>query len=437
MTVGEAKAFLTRHTAGLDGLLRRASTASRYYLAQNDILFAPKKEEDALRGADNRIPHSFYPLLVNQKAAYLFSDPPLFTTGSERGDRLLKKVLGQDFARICKSLCVRASNAGLSWIHYWQDDGGAFRYAPLNGGEVVGVFSEDLDCRMTHAIRVYRRRREDREEIVYEIWDDRVCEAFCHPAEAGIETGLRAAPLFGAGSGRTNRMLHPFGQPPFILFSNNEQQRTDLENIKRLIDIYDTTYSGFANDLQDIQEVILTLSGYGGTDLSEFLSDLKKYKVIKLDDLSGGAGVDTLSIEIPVQAREKMLELTRRAIFEEGQGVDPTRMDFGNASGVALQFMYSLLELKAGLTETEFRPGFDRLAKAILRYYGVGAESVGQVWTRSAVRNDRELSEIAKESETLLSRRTLLSRHPWVEDVTKELAEAEETEKGADTIGLS
>ena len=44
--------------------------------------------------------------------------------------------------------------------------------------------------------------------------------------------------------------------------------------------------------------------------------------------------------------------------------------------------------------------------------------------------DDRELSEIAKESETLLSRRTLLSRHPWVEDVTKELAEAEETEKG-------
>lgn len=426
MTIAEAKAFLIRHTAGLDLLRRRAGTASRYYLAQNDILFAPKKEGEVLRNADNRIPHSFYPLLVNQKAAYLFADPPIFSTGSDNGDTLLRRVLGQQFAKNCKSLCVRASNAGLAWIHYWRDGSGSFCYAVLDGDQVVGVYSDELNRRMTHAVRVYRRRQDEGEQIVYEIWDDTQCEAFCHPAEAGIETALCEAMLFGAGSGRTNRVRHPFGQPPFICFSNNEKQRTDLENIKSLIDIYDTTYSGFANDLQDIQEVILTLSGYGGTDLTQFMSDLKKYKVIKLDDPAGGAGVDTLSIEIPVQAREKMLEMTRRAIFEEGQGVDPTRMDFSNASGVALQFMYSLLELKAGLTETEFRGGFDKLAKAILRYYGVLCESVGQVWTRSAIRNDRELAEIASDSEGLLSRKTILSRHPWVEDVADEMRNIEE-----------
>ena len=58
----------------------------------------------------------------------------------------------------------------------------------------------------------------------------------------------------------------------------------DLRNIKPLIDVYDKVYSGFINDLDDIQELIFVLTGYGGTDLNGFLNDLKKYKVIKLDD---------------------------------------------------------------------------------------------------------------------------------------------------------
>lgn len=63
-------------------------------------------------------------------------------------------------------------------------------------------------------------------------------------------------------------------------------------------------YSGFINDLDDVQELIFVLTGYGGTDLNGFLQDLKKYKTIKLDE-DDGADVKTLSIEIPVEAREK------------------------------------------------------------------------------------------------------------------------------------
>ncbi|MFR2692021.1 MAG: phage portal protein [Enterocloster bolteae] len=55
-----------------------------------------------------------------------------------------------------------------------------------------------------------------------------------------------------------------------------------------------------------------------------------------------------------------MLATTRKRIFEQGQGIDPDPQNFGNSSGVALGFLYSLLELKAGLMETEFKIGFGR-----------------------------------------------------------------------------
>ena len=41
-------------------------------------------------------------------------------------------------------------------------------------------------------------------------------------------------------------------------------------------------------------------------------------------------------------------------------GVDPNPENFGNSSGVALKYLYSLLELKAGMMETQFRSGFDK-----------------------------------------------------------------------------
>ena len=48
----------------------------------------------------------------------------------------------------------------------------------------------------------------------------------------------------------------------------------DLKNIKPLIDVYCKVFSGFVNDLEDIQEVIFVLTNYGGADLGQFLRDL-------------------------------------------------------------------------------------------------------------------------------------------------------------------
>ena len=77
-----------------------------------------------------------------------------------------------------------------------------------------------------------------------------------------------------------------------------------------------------------------------------------------------------MTISIPIEAREKFLEITRKAIFEQGMGVDPDPQKFGNTSGEALKYLYSLLELKAGLMETEFKLGFGRLVRAICHHLG-------------------------------------------------------------------
>lgn len=412
--------------------VHKVMVAERYFRRKNDIvLMEPKKDEEGnpLRSADNRIASNFYGLLVNQKAAYLFSDPPIFDIGSKQSNAAVADALGDGFAKKCKGLCINASNACVGWLHVWEDERGKFQYGVVDSKQVIPVWSSDLEKRLLAVLRAYDTIDDETGDIytVYEYWTETECTAYRRLSSAGLDTLMpyHMFPYYNQGeelADYTDTLLHNWGEVPFIPFFNNESCTSDLDMVKDLIDSYDKVFSGFLNDLEDIQQIIFVLSGYGGEDLKTFLSDLKQSKAIKVDSTLDNQhpGVETLTINIPVEAREKMLTITRKAIFEQGQGIDPDPQNFGDSSGVALKFLYSLLELKSGLMETEFRLGFGRLVRLICRHLGVSCDRVNQTWTRTSVTNDTELADIATKSTGVISQRTILRRHPWVDDPEEE-----------------
>ena len=84
--------------------------------------------------------------------------------------------------------------------------------------------------------------------------------------------------------------------------------------------------------------------------------------------------------------------------------------------------MYAPLELKAGLMEVEFRPGFNKLIRLMAKSMGYNEYfPIIQTWTRNAIKNDKETAEIAQASLGIISNKTILKNHPWVEDVEEEL----------------
>lgn len=274
----------------------------------------------------------------------------------------------------------------------------------------------------------------------FELWNDTECQAFRQRGELFTPYDMfnYYSPFSGLAQ-PSNTFRHNLGTVPFIPFQNNNVCSSDLDKIKRLVDSYDKTYSGFVDDLEDIQQVIFVLTNYGGADLKQFLSDLKYYKTIQVESEGSEdkSGVSTLTIDIPVEARDKLLDITRKAIFDMGQGIDPQQQGFDNTSGEAMKFLYSLLELKAGLMETEFRQGFGELIRAISRYYsGKEPEQIIQTWTRTSIRNDAELVDMCQKSVGVISNKTILKNHPFVEnaeDEEKELAaEKEQAAKDAD-----
>lgn len=446
MELEQARRLIEEYMLGHGEFVSKSLMAERYYRNKNDILFPRReeirnKEEEPIRNADNRISHGFHGLLVKQKAAYAFTRPPVFDVGSASNNKRISDVLGEKFSKICKKICTNASNSGVAWIHFWKNEEGKFCYAVVDSKQIIPIYTDDLEEELEAVLRAYTKILEDGKTYdIYEIWTKKEC-AYFRKEVAQDYTYLReyrCMTLFSRYDGfseMTNIFSHDFGRVPFIRFDNDDTSSSDLENIKALIDSYDKVYSGFVNDLEDIQEVIFILSGYEGEDLGEFLKNLKKYKTVKLEAEEHNS-LQTLSIQIPIEAREKLLEITRKNIFEQGQGIDPQREDFGNQSGVALKFLYSALEQKVGWMETEFREGFSELVKAICEYLHIPCETVGQTWIRTNIANDTELVDMCVKSQNVISKDTILRNHPFVIDPEKEKQQIEKEKEEEESMYL-
>lgn len=436
------KELLSQYMPGHAIYMVKCDIADRYYRNQSDILHGEEKKDEEghpLRNADNRIPRNFHGLIVNQKAAYAFTTPPTFDIGSSKANAEILKALGDEYKKECMELCVNAANAGVAWIHYWTNAENEFEWAVIESKQIVPIWNKSAKQKLIGALRVYTEidETDGKSYTIYEYWNKEECQVYRRlQADVGYDNLTDYAIFENPTTGElVSEYSHGMEEIPFIPFFNNNIKSSDLDNIKPLIDVYDKVFSGFINDLEDVQELIFVLSGYGGTDLNGFLQDLKKYKVIKMDS-DEGAGVSTLNIEIPIEARNSVLDATRKAIFEQGQGFDPRPENFGNQSGEALKFMYSLLEMKTGLMETEFQLGFAKLVRAICNFKNIKCDNIVQTWTRTCIKNEQEQAAICKDSVGIISQKTILKNHPFVEDVEAELKqlkkENEEKTQNAD-----
>lgn len=421
LTINKIKKIIQNDVDRRNEILKEKS----YYNNDNDIR---KKglvpgETDPLRNADNRISNGFHGDITDEKIAYMFTYPVLFDLGKEELNKKVKAILGDDFESECGNLGINATNSKVAYLHYWIEDGN-FKYATVETEECIPIYDKTLKKNLVGMCRYYEDFEEDivtgrtKYYVWFEYWDKNHCEKYKFRGKLD-QTGLKHMPEFD------EYFEHDFERVPFIVFRNNKRITSDLHRYKDLIDIYDKVLSGYANDLEDIQQLIYILENYGGEDLKEFLGDLKRYKTVKTETDGNGTsgGLKTLSIEIPVEARNSILEILEKRIYKSAQSLEQYNAEsFGNASGTALKFFYRKLELKSGLTEIQFRRGFNELIRVILKFLNYNEKvTITQIWTRNMISNDQETAQIASESKDIISDETILRNHPWVENPEEEI----------------
>lgn len=437
-TESEYQKFYTEAQNGFDyynncGEIKRKGAAAideiNGYLA--------KKGANPLRSADNRVGLNRHKIVVDQKVGYLLSEPPTFSLpdhGEQKtdGKKLLdsvKETIGTQWPKVIKQLGIDAANTGKGWLQYWVNDG-VFDYWYINPLTVRPIYDRStVKKRLKYLIKVYSYLNDLGNTVTrYEVWDDKEAAYLIKPE--ATTTNPKPVIDFEIGlGGLPDIQPHDYGRIPFIEYQNNAKSTGDLPMYKDIIDALDKLVSGFCNDVDDLQEIIWVIKNYDGErsqkDIDadgaemertvDLLQMLKAKKWVSVDDKGG---LETVKGEIPHEARSKLREILNDEFWPAAMAVNPNPDAVGNQSGVYMEYLFSELELKAGLTETEFRDSNDEFLAAIMRHLGRDEKQrFVQVWKRTKPQNAEAITNIISNTpNTVMSDETKTQIHPYIED---------------------
>jgi len=394
---------------------------------------------------NNKLVNAFHRLLVDQKSAYIIGKGIKFTTEDEDFQNAINDELNDWFQDILAQWIKGASNKGIEYVHLFLDENGKLDYTIIPGEQIIPVYDSQFQKELMYIIRYYimevQNQTSGKFEMRYKVewWDNEKVEFFIETENGHfiLDPDEPLNPRYHWIEFNTNKAdeikSNSWGKIPFIALPNNDYSINDLKAIKALIDVYDIVESDFSNNFQDLQDAVYVLKGYQGTDLGQFVNDLRFYKAVKTDE---DGGVDSISFEIPYQARKELLDRIENNIYELGQGVNMSDEIIGNASGVALRYKYSGLDLKAGNLIRKLKYALKEFMWFLTKYINMRD---GTNYDYEAIRFDFNLSMLINEGELidnitksigLVSKETLLKKHPFVEDVGKEMVLIEKENEG-------
>jgi len=415
-----------------------------YYKVENDILnrkmirFENEQPVEDETKTNNKLAHGFMHNLVDDKVNYLLVKPYTLTCKDEKYLDVVEGALGKRFQKKLNQLGTETSNKGIAWLHEYVDAEGKFKTMRILSEQCIPIWKDNDHEELAGFIRYYEVEVYEGKTKKYvmkiEYWTPE--NVFYYEMQDGkvildAEMYLDEENAYD-GHFKVGNEPGNWGRVPFVPFKNNDFELPDLQFVKTLVDNYDLTRSDVANLLEDIKNAIIKLKGYGGEDLSQFMRDLAYYRAILLDD-DGDA--DTMSPNVNIDAAEKHYESLKKDIFDFGQGVDKNSDKLGNSpSGIALKFIYSGLDLKCNALEDSFKWAFEQLLYFVNLYLTITKQTVSDkgiemVFNRDIAINESQTITDCQNSTGVISNKTIISNHPWVNDVDEEIKQIEEEAK--------
>ena len=416
--------------------------AEKYYDGDHDIL-QRKKEVIGVDGkkvpidnvANNKLVDNQYRKLVDQKTNYVLGKPITLATEKDEYLKLLTKVFSKSVHRQLRVLAQYAVDGGIAWLYPFYDEAGAFKLMVFPSYEICPIWKDKAHTILDGAMRYYSE----------EIFDNKGGTTTNYYVDLFTTQGIAHFKYQGASLIptenphsdylRTEGVGANWDRLPIIPFKYNSKEIPLIRAVKSLQDALNQVLSDFQNNMEeDPRTSILILKNYDGTNIPEFRQNLATYGVIKVTTVDGvQGGVEALKVDVNAANYQAILMQLKRAIVENGRGFDAKeeRMD-GDPNQMNIESMYTDIDLDVNAMETEFQAGFEELKWFIDHYLihqgeaDYTEEEVTFVFNRDIFINEDAKIENCVKSKGIVSDKTLLSRHPWVTNLGRELQQLEE-----------
>jgi SPP1 family phage portal protein len=376
---------------------------------------------------NNKLVSSFLQILIDQKIDYLLSKEFIINK--------LEIGIDTDLHELISELSLEASKTGVSWLFaYMNKFTKKIDFKIIDSREIIPIYDNEYNEELQQVIRYYAITNTNNEgkKILYnvEVWDKEKVTYYSQTIEGDfyLDNSITVNPAYHYNVityslGNIDNMEYQgFNAVPFIRFDNNNLQKSDLVPVKTYIDCYDKLVSGFANSIEELQDSIIKLINYGGESdkLDEFLQYLKRYKVLPLDE-NGDA--EYMTMEIPFEAKCKLLEILEKNIYKFGQGANIDLLGAGNITNIVIKSKFADLDLKCNKFEKEIKKFIKRLCKFLISTNLVQVKNENDfniVFNRNIIINDSEKVDMCQKSIGVISNKTIIQNHPFVTDYDEE-----------------
>lgn len=425
----------------------------KYYVdgieyTENGDIRHPSGWEDDKTAANNKLLSAFQRNLVSQKVGYAFKNRPQISSENKEIETVLhdNKVNGPDFHNMIVSVGVNASNDGKSWVHPFFNKENNLEWLVEDAKWCIPIYDNHYQKELTAFIRFYPvtivdERGDEKSVLKAEWWNERETWYYIQNDQKKFVNDstepLNPKPHFLVeNTGTKTQQAGAWGRVPFIKIKNNADEISDFRLVRSLIDAYDLSRSDLQNTLEDLQDALLAFTGAEGETAVSLRRNIKTHKIALLAE---GQKAESLSVDVPKEAREYHDKQLKDDIYENSQGVHFGSDKWGNSpSGISLKFMFAPLDIKVDMLITEMKKSLNDAFWFVFRFDYIknrrtvqyDPELVAVKFTKSVMVNDKEQSEIVKNLTGIISQQTQLEQLPFIEDVKEEMKRIKE-EKAA------
>lgn len=239
---------------------------------------------------------------------------------------------------------------------------------------------------------------------------------------------------------------HFKGEVPVIEYLNNKLAIGDYELQIPLIDAYNALMSDRITDKEQFIDAILaiygtlltdedaeSIEGKMGSGSEHAMKRLKKEKLLEMPDTSKAEYLTRTFDESGVEILKKAIE---QDIHKFSHIPCMTDESFGgNVSGVAMEFKLLGLENITKIKTRYYKKGLRKRIRIFTNWLktsksvNIDPSGITQTFTRALPKNLLEISQIVANLWGKVSKKTLLSQIPFVDDPDEELKEVEKEEK--------
>lgn len=413
----------------------------RYYVGDHDILNKKRTvigEGGQLAEVDNlpnnRIVDNQYRKMVIQKSNYLVGKPFTISCDDETYVEDLKWYLDEKFHKTLLKVTKDALNCGIGYMFVTYDEDGELIFKRFKPHQIIAGWSDEEHEKLDYFIRFYDvlhyEKSVKQPEIIQHVEVYTTDGIDFYEKRNDSLKHIEHKPHF-----TVDGMDATWDRLPLIAFKYNDEETPLIKNVKSLQDGINDIQSNFNNAMdEDVHNTIMVLVNYSGESLGEFRRNLSQFGAVKIENYDGANGdVRTLQVEVNSENYEKILKIFKDKLIENAMGFDAKddRMS-GTPNQMNIQSMYSDIDLDANGMETEFRSAFEDVFYFVDLYLAnIGKGDYTEVpadvvFNRDVLINESEKIQNLQNSVGMVSDRTILENHPYVNDVEHELELIEE-----------